>query len=92
MFYRGGTVDRATIIDEVKKIFKDNVGEKSDLAKIYSGEPLKKISVIDSLAMLNIVVALEKKFNIKFNIASLDEVFNDINSISDYIISKKVKK
>lgn len=82
-------MDRKTVVEQVKKIFKDNISEEADLAQIYSGKKLSEISTVDSLAMLTVLVAIEKKFNIKFNINSLEEVFKDINSISDYIISKQ---
>lgn len=80
-------------MDEIDKkitqIFKDNVSSDIRDEELSFSKPIKDMSFLDSLAVLNIVVALEKELNVSFELDNLDQAFKDINSVKDYIIKNK---
>ncbi|MEI8349921.1 MAG: acyl carrier protein [Candidatus Omnitrophota bacterium] len=82
-------MQKQKILDRIKKVFQTNVANTSDLSDVYLGIHFKKIVSLDSLALLRIMVALEKEFKIKFDLDSLGEVFRDIHTIETYILSKE---
>lgn len=72
--------------EKIIKIFKDNIEEDVELD---FKKPLKDMSFIDSLAILNILVALEKEFEVSFDLEDLDDVFIDMQSIKEYIVANQ---
>jgi len=82
-------MSKQKIIERIKKVFAAHMGSASDLADVYSGVRFKRIASLDSLVLLRIMVALEKEFKMKFDLDSLEKVFNDIHAIEAYILSKE---
>ena len=74
---------------KIIQIFRDNISGDISKPQLSFSQPIKDMSFLDSLSVLNIVVALEKEFNVSFELDNLDQAFKDINSVKDYIIKNK---
>lgn len=81
-----------SIEDKIKQIIRANIDRDVTDADIDFSRPIKDIAFFDSLTVLNILVAIEKEFNISFDLKDIDDVFTSFNSVKDYIISKHKNK
>lgn len=73
------------IIDTLQEIFDDILEEEVEIT-----EDTKRDEVVDwdSLATINLVVAIEEEFGIKINIEEVENSFKDIKTIIKLIESK----
>jgi len=79
-------MDRDTIIAELQPIFQD-ILDQPDLV-IDAESNAKNVEDWDSLAHVNLVTAIEKKYKIKFALGELQELKN-VGDMAD-AISKKI--
>jgi len=81
-------MSRDTIIQELVPIFRD-VLDQPDLV-LESKTSASTVDGWDSLAHVNLVVAIEKKYRVKFALGELQALKN-VGDMAD-LIEKKVKK
>jgi acyl carrier protein len=81
-------MSRDTVIQELTPIFRD-VFDQPDL-EIKSESNASTVDGWDSLAHVNLVVAIEKRYRIKFALGELQGLKN-VGDMAD-LIEKKVKK
>jgi acyl carrier protein len=81
-------MNRDAIIQELTPIFQD-VLDQPDLT-LASGSNASNVDGWDSLAHVNLVVAIEKRYRIKFALGELQALKN-VGEMAD-LIEKKVKK
>ena len=81
-------MSRDTVIQELTPIFRD-VLDQPDLA-LASESNASTVDGWDSLAHVNLVVAIEKRYRIKFALGELQGLKN-VGDMAD-LIEKKVKK
>lgn len=62
--------------------------DANEFATLESGGPLFSATTMDSLALVNLVVALEKSFSIDIDAENLDEVFSTLSTLVAYIQKK----
>ena len=75
------------VINQIRECFQKEL--RNDLSELSNQEQLKDVAMIDSLVLFKIMVELENRFKIKFDIDSLEEVFHTIDTIAEYIIKHK---
>lgn len=74
-------------IDErIKKIILENIDADVSEKELDFSKPIAEMSFIDSLSILNILVALEKEFNVSLEVDSIDAVFTTLNNVKQYIL------
>lgn len=76
---------------KVLEVIREVLGEGADLTGMDPNTPLNEVSAIDSLSALRIMVALENRFRIKFDLDSLDETFHSVGTLARYIEAKTGK-
>jgi acyl carrier protein len=81
-------MSRTTIIQELTPIFRD-VLDLPDL-NLESGSSASTVEGWDSLAHVNLVVAIEKRYGVKFALGELQGLKN-VGEMAD-LIQKKVSK
>ena len=82
--------NRETVVKEVIDLIIDSVNLKHvDRSKISSETPLMESELhLDSLDVLEIIVALEKKYNVKINNAEEGKkIFRNIGTIADFVLT-----
>ena len=62
--------------------------QPGELDAVANGAPLFSSSSIDSLTLVNMVVALEQVFKTDIDVENLEDTFKDINSLATYIDAK----
>jgi acyl carrier protein len=63
------------------------VTDPAELAAIDRGEPFLTATSLDSLAMMTVIVEIEKAFGVRFDLATLEETFATIDTVADYLES-----
>ena len=81
-------MDKHTVLEELQPIFVD-VLDLPGLRLSYESSG-SNIDGWDSLAHINLVVAIEKKFGIKFALGELQQLKN-VGEMADLIIAKTSK-
>jgi acyl carrier protein len=77
-------VTREEVFDEVRKIFRDNFDDE-DL-EVVDETNSKDIEDWDSIEHINLVIAMEKKFGLKFDIKEVGKLAN-VGEMVDLIVS-----
>ncbi len=75
---------REEVFDEVRKIFRDNFDDE-DL-EVVDETNSKDIEDWDSIEHINLVIAMEKKFGLKFDIKEVGKLAN-VGEMVDLIVS-----
>jgi len=75
--------------EEIKKTVQEILSQIINLPaeQINFNKPLADIPNIDSICMLQFLVALEREFNVIIGYTDMDQIFYNIKSIADYIIN-----
>jgi acyl carrier protein len=81
-------MDSNTIIAELQPIFQD-ILDQPDLV-IDRESNAKNVEDWDSLAHVNLVTAIEKKYRIRFGLAELQQLKN-VGDMADLILKKLAK-
>lgn len=71
----------ATVLQRIEEVLARHIADGAQLAKIMEGRPLKNHSAIDSIVLLNIMLDLEKEFQIAFDVETFEEAFVDVRSL-----------
>ena len=79
-------MNKKEILDHVQNIFKDCFDD--DSLVIESSTTSDDVEGWDSMAHINLIVAIEKEFNIKFSLAEL-AVLNAVDDMVNLIAEKK---
>ncbi len=77
-------MSRDEVFDEVRKIFRDNFDD--DELVIVDETNSSDIEDWDSIEHINLVIAMEKKFDLKFNIKEVGKLAN-VGEMVDLIVS-----
>jgi acyl carrier protein len=64
------------------------VTDPAELAAVDRGEPFLSATSLDSLAMMTVIVEIEKAFGVRFDLATLEDTFATIDSVTAYLDSK----
>ncbi len=75
---------RDEVFEEVRKIFRDNFDD--DNLVIVDETNSSDIEDWDSIEHINLVIAMEKKFDLKFNIREVGKLAN-VGEMVDLIVS-----
>jgi len=87
-------VEKESLVSEIKELIMDTLNlEEEDLNDLSSDEPfLKKEMDIDSIDLLELSVAIEKKYKIKIGSSDrAEKVFYSLNSIADFILDNSAR-
>lgn len=82
---KNNNMDNTKVLDEVITIFKDVIDE-DDMNLTIDSTP-EDVEGWDSLTNIRIIVAIERKFNIKFTASEVDR-FNSIKEVVNTVTSK----
>lgn len=80
---------RDEVFEEVRKIFRDNFDD--DELAVVDETNSSDIEDWDSIEHINLVIAMEKKFDLKFNIKEVGKLAN-VGEMVDLIVSMLEKK
>lgn len=62
---------------------------EGELERVGQGGDLFASSALDSLALVNLVVALENEFSVQIDTEDIDGVFANLTSLADYLDGKR---
>jgi acyl carrier protein len=65
------------------------VADENDLKAIEAGEPLIKTASLDSLSLVNLIVALEEETGVPIDTDDLEGVFQNLDSLVRYLTDQK---
>jgi acyl carrier protein len=63
--------------------------QEGGLDQVARGAPLLTSGLLDSLALANLIVALEIEFSVQIDAENLDQVFASLETLVDYLDSKR---
>ena len=72
-------------VDRIERIFKQFVTEDSEMSAVLQGEPILVATSMDSLAIVHLVTELEKEFSIRFELETLEQTFENINTLKFFL-------
>ena len=82
-------MSREQVFEELSVIFRNNFDD--DSIELTDDTNADDIEDWDSLEQINLVVAIQDKFSIKFNIEEVN-VMNNVGEMVDFIIKKMGQK
>lgn len=84
-------ISKKEILEKIKDILKDEIMVQVSKKEITDNASLVKDIGLDSIQILELIIALENEFNIRIDDEDLNyEIFSCVKSLTDYI-AKKVK-
>lgn len=78
-------MSREAVYEQLNEVFRD-VFDDEDIT-VNDGTTADDIEDWDSLEHINLIVAVEKKFNIKFNMGEVNK-FKNVGEMVDAVIAK----
>lgn len=73
-------------------VIREVLGDGVDSARLDPKTPLKNVTVLDSLSMLRLMVAIEAEFKLKFDAADLERAFHSIETLSRHIEARTLTR
>ena len=71
--------------ERIKTILRRYVADDAELDAVFRGEPILTVASIDSLAMVHLVVDLEKEFGVRFDHETIERVFENIHTLAAFL-------
>lgn len=62
--------------------------QESELGAVINGGPLFSSGSFDSLALVNLIVAMENKFSIQIDSDDFESIFESLGTLVSYVESK----
>lgn len=63
--------------------------QEGALDQVAGGAPLLTSGLLDSLALANLIVALENEFSVQIDAENLNQLFASLETLVDYLDSKR---
>jgi acyl carrier protein len=84
-------MESATTFDNVKEVVVETLGIQDRAAELRPQTALLgSIPELDSMAVLEVVLAIEKRFNIEIDASEMTgEVFETFGSLAEFVASQK---
>lgn len=76
------------IQERIKVVIQRFVKNEAELNAIFQGEPILKSVSIDSLAVVHMVTDLEKEFGTRFDLDTVEQVFESITTLEVFLTAK----
>lgn len=77
--------------ERIKEVFQRFITDETELDAIFQGVPILTAVSIDSLALVHLVTELEKEFGIRFELDTLEQVFENIHTLEAYLTTTSPK-
>jgi acyl carrier protein len=61
------------------------VVDAEELAAVEAGQPFLSATSLDSLAMMTLIVEIEKAFVVRFDLNTLEETFETLDTVAAYV-------
>ena len=74
--------------ERIKNVIQRFVTNEAELNAIFQGEPILESVSIDSLAVVHMVTDLEKEFGIRFELETVEQVFESIATLETFLTGK----
>ena len=71
--------------ERIKDVIQRFVTNEAELNAIFQGEPILESVSIDSLAVVHMVTDLEKEFGIRFELETVEQVFESIATLETFL-------
>lgn len=71
--------------DRIKLVIQRFVKDEAEFNAISRGEQILETVSIDSLTVVHMVTDLEKEFGIRFELDTLEQVFESINTLENFL-------
>lgn len=75
------TDTKTRLLDVIRRY----VIDPDELAAVEAGTPFLSATTLDSLAMMTVIVEIEKAFGIRFDLDTLEETFQTLDTIAAYV-------
>jgi acyl carrier protein len=59
--------------------------DEEELAAVEAGKPFLSATSLDSLAMMTLIVEIEKAFVMRFDLNTLEETFETLDTVAAYV-------
>jgi acyl carrier protein len=69
----------------LRSVFERFAGNPDEVDAVFAGAPILDTLTIDSLALIHLVAELEREFSARFDYASIDRAFTDIDSLEAHL-------
>lgn len=73
------------IQDRIKLVIQRFVADEAELNAVFRGEPILESVSIDSLAIVHMVTDLEKEFETRFELDTVEQVFESIITLENFL-------
>lgn len=73
------------LTDRIQQVLRRYVEDDAEMQAVLRGEPILTALSVDSLTMVHIVSEIEKEFAIRFDPETIEEVFEDINTLAAFL-------
>ena len=74
--------------ERIKNVIQRFVTNEAELNAIFQGEPILESVSIDSLAVVHMVTDLEKEFGIRFDLDTVEQVFDSVATLETFLTGK----
>lgn len=74
--------------ERIKDVIQRFVTNEAELNALFQGEPILESVSIDSLAIVHMVTDLEKEFGIRFELETIEQVFDSIATLEAFLTGK----
>jgi acyl carrier protein len=75
------TDTKTRLLDVIRRYVLD----ADELAALAAGKPFLSATSLDSLAMMTLIVEIEKAFGIRFDLDTLEQTFETLDTIEAYL-------
>ena len=72
-------------MERLRLVFKNHFDDESLCAEFFGGAPILENDRIDSLEIVQLTTVLEKEFDCRFDIATLEETLESVNSLVEFL-------
>jgi acyl carrier protein len=77
--------------EKIRAVFQRFITDESEMDAIFRGVPILTAVSIDSLALVHLVTELEKEFGIRFDLDTVEQVFENIHSLEAFLAGESPK-
>jgi acyl carrier protein len=67
------------------EVIRRYVVNSDEMAAVEMGQPFLSATSLDSLAMLTVIVEIEKAFDTRFDLDTLEQTFETLDTIAAYL-------
>ena len=83
--------DRTAVMTDTRsrllEVIRRYVIDRDELDDLEAGKPFLTSTSLDSLAMMTVIIEIEKTFGIRFDLDTLEHTFENLDTIAAYLMA-----